>query len=315
MVNDPDSEADAFDKRVDERIQNGYIPDLRRAQFCEWFYNNPWRHPKYVDMVFGEYFRFALAHMPKIGAKVLELGSGTGHMSLELARKGFHVTGVDISAKSIEIAERVRNEISYLDSFGSLNYKCEDFLKWHTNERCDAVCLFLTLHHFDNIKDVLHKVVSILNPSGTIIVIEPARDWISVEDASIIALIRLLLASSQHWYEDISLPNSKEDLQRYIEVCLNEYRDAKDANEDAQSPHDNSSFASDMLKELDSRFQRIDYCPGYAFIPRMVGGVRASTEEQTLEIANFLKIIDEFLVDKNVLKPGAFYFAGRLDIK
>ena len=49
-------EAMAFDNQIRERIENGHIPDLRYAKKCEYFYNNPWRHPEYVKLYFGEQF-------------------------------------------------------------------------------------------------------------------------------------------------------------------------------------------------------------------------------------------------------------------
>src|ERR1039458_3198559 len=75
-------EAAAFDLQIRERIAHGHVPDLRRAQPCDWFYNNPWRRPEYIDSIFGEDFRFALAQIPP-GSRILEVGSGPGHMALE----------------------------------------------------------------------------------------------------------------------------------------------------------------------------------------------------------------------------------------
>ena len=52
-----EAEANAFDAQIEERIRNGHIPDLRRAQACDWFYNNPWRRPEYVELEFQEQFK------------------------------------------------------------------------------------------------------------------------------------------------------------------------------------------------------------------------------------------------------------------
>ena len=50
-------EAMAFDSQIEERIANGHIPDLRYSTPCDYFYNNPWRRPKYVELDFGEIFQ------------------------------------------------------------------------------------------------------------------------------------------------------------------------------------------------------------------------------------------------------------------
>ena len=47
-------EAEAFNSQIDERIANGHIPDLRLAEPCDYFYNNPWRRPAYVKLDFVE---------------------------------------------------------------------------------------------------------------------------------------------------------------------------------------------------------------------------------------------------------------------
>jgi hypothetical protein len=49
-------EAHAFDCHIDELVANGQIPDLRLCTPCDWFYNNPWRRPAYVQIDFGEQF-------------------------------------------------------------------------------------------------------------------------------------------------------------------------------------------------------------------------------------------------------------------
>ena len=50
MENNKISEADAFDKQIEERIKNGFIPDLRRLRKVDWFYNNVWREPEFVEI-------------------------------------------------------------------------------------------------------------------------------------------------------------------------------------------------------------------------------------------------------------------------
>lgn len=304
-------EAGAFDQRIRDRVRHGHIPDLRRVQPCDWFYNNPWRRPEYVDAVFGEYFRFALGHMPKPEARVLEVGSGPGHMALEMARHGFHVTGVELSAECVAVANRLLDENPYDEGFGSVSYITEDFLEWESTQRFDAVCIFLALHHFGDPAKVLDKVVSLLDPGGTIVAVEPARDWFSPLNAAVATLIRLLLSRSGSWYEEMPLPRDPDRLDALVKDCLKEFREARDKHEAVQSPHDNASFAESMLAALRERFDQTACQPGHAIVPRMVGGVRGGSEEETLATAAFLVLFDEYCVRSGLLQPGSFYFAGR----
>ena len=108
METNLDKEADSFDQHVRERITHGMIPDLRRLQDCDWFYNNVWRRPYLMDLVFGRNLRFALKY--RAGHSLLEIGSGPGHMTLEFARAGMEVTGLELSGECIKIARRFATE-------------------------------------------------------------------------------------------------------------------------------------------------------------------------------------------------------------
>jgi len=50
------------------------------------------------------------ATSPPPGASVLDVGCGHGRHSLELARRGFRVTGVDLSEPSLEVARRAASD-------------------------------------------------------------------------------------------------------------------------------------------------------------------------------------------------------------
>ena len=58
------------------------------------------------------------------------MGCGSGYFSLELARHGYHVIGVDISRKCIESAKQTL-KLNNKKSFGSIEYYVgsEDKLK------------------------------------------------------------------------------------------------------------------------------------------------------------------------------------------
>jgi SAM-dependent methyltransferase len=47
-----------------------------------------------------------LRHLPPPGSKILDVGAGTGAMSLLLASLGFEVTGLDLSPAMLEVARR-----------------------------------------------------------------------------------------------------------------------------------------------------------------------------------------------------------------
>jgi hypothetical protein len=159
---------------------------------------------------------------------------------------------------------------------------------------------------------VLEKIASLLRPRGTIIVIEPARDWFSIRDAAIAALIRILLSLEGRWHEQLNAPESTEQLDQIVHAIHREYVEARDVGEPPQSPSDNSSYASAILEELGLIFDPIALERGFAFLPRIVGGVRAPSERLTLETARFLEVFDTYCVSNGILEPGAFSYAGQL---
>ena len=258
-------------------------------------------------------FRFAVSHFPP-RSRVLEVGSGPGHMALELARHGHHVTGLELSPACVSIAQQFADENPFTDGFGSLEYVAADFFSWQSDGRFDAICFFMALHHFDDASAVLDRVRELLKPGGTITVIEPARDWFSPANAAVALLIRLLLSQSDRWFEKLDLPKDATTLHDMVQDCLRENREARDRHESEQSPHDNSSYAESMLAALRARFDQTEYRAGHAFLPRMIGGVRGGTEREALEMAAFLSVFDRYCVDAGLLQPGAFYFAGKASV-
>ena len=65
-------------------------------------YNRTWG-PKLVDMVVPALEKVLLPHMPP-GAAILDLCCGSGQITEALSKRGFAMTGIDISAEMIDLA-------------------------------------------------------------------------------------------------------------------------------------------------------------------------------------------------------------------
>lgn len=272
-------ESKSFDLRIKERIKHGHIPDLRRTKFCSWFYNNPWRHPEYVKWVFGEYFNFAYDNLKNKAKKILEVGCGPGHISLELARNGFDVVGIDISKEAIKVAKKFKKENPFKENFGSLKYFTTSFEEFDSKEKFDGICFFLTLHHFENLEKIMDKTLKLLKKNGIIIVVEPAVDWFSEENAFFVGILRILLSYFNGWHEKIEIPKNEEEFLKIVQDVFIEYKEVKDKNEKKQSPMDNVVKGNEMLKILREKFKEIEFKYGYSFLPRMVGGIRGKMKK------------------------------------
>ncbi len=95
-------EAAAFDQRITERRQAGFVPDLRRAVKCDYFYRRrriPFR-AALRRWISGESPGF-LNRYGSPGMSLLDVGCGPGYYSLEFARSGYCVTGIDIAARRL----------------------------------------------------------------------------------------------------------------------------------------------------------------------------------------------------------------------
>jgi len=120
---------------------------------------------------------FILSILPvKPGARFLDIGCGFGRHSLELARRGFNVLGIDPSAAMIDAAqERAAGE----NRIPVFRQERGQGLQLH-NEFDAAICLFTTLGQVEDHKDnlpLLHNAYQALLPGGNFILEIPQRGW------------------------------------------------------------------------------------------------------------------------------------------
>jgi 2-polyprenyl-3-methyl-5-hydroxy-6-metoxy-1,4-benzoquinol methylase len=306
-------EAQSFDEQIRERLSQGHIPDLRRTENCDWFRNNIWRRPYLVDMLIGRVVRFFLSHMSRERGRVLEVGCGPGFVSLELARAGYRVVGLDVSSAALEVAERLARENPFNENWGEAVYVRADFLQWSaTNqEKFDAIIFFGSLHHFQEPASVLDHALTHLAPGGRVMAYEPARDWWSEGDAAVLGFVRVLLSATGHWHEDLSVPRNVADFSSLVKDCLDEVQEAVPKDEELQSPMDNSSGGTEMLSALRERFTEIAYEEDTLLFDRVSAGIRFKDDNQARRLAEFIHAFELFALEKKLLNPGGFMFVGQ----
>lgn len=294
-----EKEAEAFDRQVDERIKHGFIPDLRRLRKVEWFYNNVWRDPEFVKIHLMPKINFVLNIAKQRGGKVIELGCGYGYLTLELARNGLDVIGVDLSPKSIEIAKKFADENPFKENFGSLKYVCDDILSMDLGENeFDTVIFFGTLHHLPDIDLVLSKVYQALKSGGNLIICEPVRDNFTRESAEFAAILRAVLPTWIPYEQKLKDLNNSESWNKYVDQIFNEYTYKEEYE---QSPCDNITASEEVIVNTIKKYfkiKTIEY--SNAFIDKLIGGLRG---EHKYMLARFLKFLDDDLIKRKILPP------------
>lgn len=309
-----EEEAEAFNKRILERTKAGFIPDLRRAVKCDYFYKSFWRDPQFIDLYLGlineGYLDLLSKYCPK-NATILDVGCGAGYMSLELARNGYNVTAFDISAACIAEAKQVLASNPYKEGFGSLDYKV---LALHeASGEFDVVLFSVSLHHMPDLEGAINKAKELLKPEGHLLCYEPCHDRWEDKDAAQVALIRGLLSLTGHWHDPEDIQNQLQDedgLDSLIKDVYDEYYFERDKNESGQSPHDNEATGEEMLTALQKNFKELEFRPGHSFIYRVLGGIRGN-DVDIQKLAQFIGAYDRLSIKKGFMNPNGFYFIGR----
>lgn len=102
------------------------------------------------------------------GAKVLELGAGTGRYSIELARRGYQVTAVELVPHNIEI---LRANAEGLTNLTALQGDATDLSRF-PDESFDAVLVFGPLYHLYEKADVdacVNEALRVTRRGGVVI--------------------------------------------------------------------------------------------------------------------------------------------------
>ena len=92
--------------------------------------------------------------------RVLEIGIGTGRIAAKVAPCCLHLTGIDISPKTIDRAKE------NLKAYSNVSFICDDFITFEFQETFDVIYSSLTMMHFENKQRVISKVCTLLNANG-----------------------------------------------------------------------------------------------------------------------------------------------------
>lgn len=161
-------------------------PSDRHHLLTKPFYNLAHKHERWqgdgldedTHRHFCDFANLAVALALPAGARILDVGCGSGWLCEYLARFGYDVTGIDISPDLIELAsERLRNLPFAADHETGTAYRflVHDIEAAALNERFDAIVCYDALHHFADEHAVLRHLFAMLEYGGQLFVMEGER--------------------------------------------------------------------------------------------------------------------------------------------
>lgn len=122
----------------------------------------------YMEYVYDNFFDLSgMVKKPKVGKTVLEVGCGSGAFGRRLAKRGYKVTGIDLSNTLVKKANALakKEKTVYKAVAGDVfNYKGKGY---------DTVMCVGFLHHFEDLSPIVNKLGDFLGKNGEIIIMEP----------------------------------------------------------------------------------------------------------------------------------------------
>jgi len=157
------SDREQYQPETDESFE------LDDADYLAFPYPYSSRNPAEVSGYLG-----ALAHaISLIGhtppARVVEFGSGWGHLALTMAMSGYSVTAVDLNTASVDLLRRRAAALGV-----PLAVEHCGFLDFEPDGRFDCVVFFEAFHHCHRPFELLDRCTAMLNPGGTLLFVAEA---------------------------------------------------------------------------------------------------------------------------------------------
>lgn len=143
-------------------------------KFYEWYHRDR-KLPKRVINKENFTYRDILEVLDKycIAKKVLDVGSGVGTVDFYLANKGKNVTGIEISQKAFDVAEK-SSRLFRLDK--NVKFKRLDFFKTTFKEKYGFVICSEVLEHLPYDRLALSKIRKAMTNTGLLMLTVPSTN-------------------------------------------------------------------------------------------------------------------------------------------
>lgn len=259
-----------------------------------------WSTLPMIEMSALDTYQFVKAVIHHPVQNILEIGCGNGYLSLELARDGHRVIGLDRSNDIIEVAERTKAAHPDIPESGDLTYICADFGTWQDADASfDLVIINRTLHHLNELHPMIAKVKRLLTPEGHIICQDYAYDRLNDQTASwMYSMQRLLFLSGLSDEDPATTDNDAQSIEALMRAWFKRAED-----------HHLNRY-EEMAKALQTTFRE----QFFAWVPYLfvyVGnGIRHATPEQQRALIAFFKNMEQHMNEKGFMQAVGFRYVG-----
>jgi SAM-dependent methyltransferase len=147
---------------------------MNYKRFYEWYHRDRKLPKKIIDRKNFTY-RIIISVLDKYckSNEVLDVGSGVGTIDFYLASKRKKVTGIEISQRAVDVAQKS------LKLFGlgkSVKFIRADFLKYSFNNKFDFIICSEVLEHLVDDRKALDKIRKILKSKGIFMLSVPSKN-------------------------------------------------------------------------------------------------------------------------------------------
>jgi len=295
----------------------GFAPDLRRlgrwpSLTGRW---RLWGDPALAALTYAELHRLIGPLIPGSDLAVLDVGCGSGFLSLELARVGHRVTAIDPDAAVIALARRTQETAQSGVSRGRLEYHVAGIHEWEADPACyDLVVFCRSLHHVPDPADALARTVKWLRPGGALVCVEFAYDrfdrraagWL-VQAARLCALAGWLEPASGAAAADRPGPvawasGDPDDLEGTTEALFGAWKDWR-------REHGLNVFET-MRDPLTRLFRQTHWSWHPYLYWEVLQDMRVPVGDAAARAARVMRDTERWLIGSEQLTPVLFAFAG-----
>ncbi len=268
--------------------------DLAAKWRPDWADMQRTRHYAVVD---GRHIRQLLA-LVQLGWRVLEIGCSSGCISLEMARRGAHVEGIDVSAEAISIAQAYAAEHP---PRGSLVYRLADINRDPLPEsHYDLIVALGVLHHLIDVRAALERIRAALKPNGLLYV----SDFLETPtvNALIVGAFTLLLPA------ELSYRDKIRHLLRLRTRAVERMKASMETR--GFSPFEGSGRHQDSLQAVRGLFH-VEWVHIHNAFVRPVTANLAMPERLAVLIGQLLSPFDELAVRLRLLQGLSYKLIAR----